>query len=86
MANIGYTQADIDTLRAAIATGATRVRFGAGPDSREVTYRDLAQMKEILGDMIKEVSPSQAGTMRNVGGYDSGLVGPTYFHGNGWCR
>jgi hypothetical protein len=54
---MSYTQDDVDTLKAAIATGATKVRFGSGPDSREVTYRTLDQMRSILADMVAEVSP-----------------------------
>jgi hypothetical protein len=54
---MAYTQNDIDELKAAIATGALRVRFGSGPDSREVTYRSLDQMRSILADMQAEVSP-----------------------------
>jgi len=55
---MAYTQDDIDALKAAIATGAQKVTFGSGPDSRTVEYRSLDQMRSILGDMIAEVSPS----------------------------
>ena len=69
---MAYSQADIEKLRAAIATGAKRVRFGSGPDSREVEYRDLSEMKQVLADMLTE----NAGTRepnRIVGAYHSGL-------------
>jgi hypothetical protein len=55
---MAYTQDDIDTLKAAIATGAQEVTFGSGPDSRKVVYRSLDQMRSILGEMVAEVSPS----------------------------
>ena len=52
---MAYTQSDIDALKRAIATGASKVRFA---DGREVTYRSLEQMKETLRDMEAEVSPT----------------------------
>ncbi|WP_316196980.1 phage head-tail joining protein [Bradyrhizobium sp. SZCCHNS3053] len=57
---MAYTQDDIDALKAAIATGARRVKFGSGPDSREVEYRSRAEMIATLDDLVKEVSPSAA--------------------------
>lgn len=55
---MAYTQEDIDALKAAIATGATEVTFGSGPDRRTVIYRSLAEMRSILGDMLGEVAPA----------------------------
>jgi hypothetical protein len=55
---MAYTQDDIDALKAAIATGAQKVTFGSGPDSRTVEYRSLDQMRSILADMMAEVAPS----------------------------
>ena len=49
-----YTQADLDTIDAAIATGAKRVRFGSGPDAQEVEYRSLAEMRSAR-DMVAGV-------------------------------
>ncbi len=80
---MAWTQSDIDTLKAAIATGATLVRFGAGPDSREVRYRSLAEMNELLSKMEAEVNPAKAGSMRTVGAYASGLADNG---GGGWWR
>lgn len=57
---MAYTQDDIDALKAALASGARRVKFGSGPDSREVEYFDREKMVAQLDDMIKEVSPSTA--------------------------
>jgi hypothetical protein len=52
---MAYTQNDIDTLKAAIATGARRVKFGSGPDAHEVEYRSLADMQAVLAEMTIEV-------------------------------
>lgn len=54
---MAYTLDDIDTLRAAIATGARRVKFGSGPDAREVEYRTLSEMQAVLAQMVAEVTP-----------------------------
>lgn len=56
---MAYTQNDIDTLKAAIATGALEVEFGAGPDKRRVKYRSLADMRATLADMMADVSPAR---------------------------
>lgn len=50
-----YSQADIDTLRRAIATGARKVSYGFGSGKREVEYRSLDEMRRILADMEAEV-------------------------------
>lgn len=57
---MAYSQTDIDTLKAAIATGALECEFGAGPDKRRVRYRSLADMKQTLADMQAEVAPTSA--------------------------
>lgn len=51
-----FSQADIDQLKAAIASGALSVRYA---DNRQVQYRSLAEMREILRMMQDEV---RAGT------------------------
>jgi hypothetical protein len=53
---VAYTQSDIDTLRAAIATGALEVTFGAGPDQRTVRWRTLAEMRSVLAEMETAVN------------------------------
>ncbi|MGC2781687.1 MAG: hypothetical protein WA418_39225 [Bradyrhizobium sp.] len=60
---MAYTQDDIDTLKAALATGTRRVKFQSGSDSREVEYQSRADMIAQLEDMIQEVSPSLAAPM-----------------------
>lgn len=49
---MSYTQAQIDALEAAIATGALTVEYG----DKKVTYRSLNEMKEILSDMQNSVA------------------------------
>ncbi|NEW96635.1 hypothetical protein [Rhodopseudomonas sp. BR0G17] len=57
---MAYTQDDIDTLKAALATGARIVEFGSGADRRKVEYFSRADMLAQLDDMVKEVSPNSA--------------------------
>ena len=54
---MAFTQDDIDRLKAAIGTGASRVRYA---DNREVQYRSLAEMLSTLSMMEKDVSPNSA--------------------------
>lgn len=54
---MAFTQAHINALKAAIATGARRVRY---PDGKEVEYRTLDEMQKTLLLMTNEVSPSTA--------------------------
>lgn len=56
-----FTQADIDDLKKAIATGAMRVRYA---DGREVQYRTLAEMRETLVIMQADVVPTFGGSSR----------------------
>lgn len=53
---MAWTQADIDTLKAAMATGALEVEFGAGPDRRVARYRNLADMRSLLAQMEAKVN------------------------------
>lgn len=48
---MAYSESDIASLKAAIATGALEVEFGAGPDRRKVRYRSLAEMQQTLAIM-----------------------------------
>lgn len=54
---MALTQDDIETLKKAIASGALKVRYA---DGREVTYRSLKEMKEILEMVEAEVSAKPA--------------------------
>lgn len=54
MADPIWTQADIDALKAAVATGVQSVTY-AGPPSRTVTYQSLAEMRKLLAEMVASV-------------------------------
>jgi hypothetical protein len=55
-----WTQADIDTLKVAVASGVLVVRYD-GPPARMVTYHNLAEMRSLLAEMVREVATA-AGT------------------------
>jgi len=48
---VGYTTAQRAALVAAIASGTLTVSYG----DKSVTYRSLAEMRKILGDMNNEI-------------------------------
>lgn len=50
-----WTQADIDTLRAAIATGVLSVSY-AGPPQRSITYQSTSAMLQALALMERAVN------------------------------
>lgn len=50
---MAWTQTDVDALKAAIATGALKVRYA---DGREVTYRSLAEMERVLAALVAEAT------------------------------
>lgn len=61
---IGYTQSQVDDLRIAIVAFATSgvltVKY-SGPPAREMTYRNLEEMKALLVEMIADIAEA-AGT------------------------
>ena len=50
-----WTQADVDTLKAAIASGVLSVSY-AGPPARSMTYQSLDAMRAALAEMIRDVN------------------------------
>ena len=58
---MSWTQTDIDALKAALGTGALKVRYA---DGREVTYRTLDEMERLLTRMTAAVSPAAGGWKR----------------------
>lgn len=56
---MAWTQTDADKLKAAIATGALRVRYA----DRDVTYRSLDEMRQTLALIQGEVD-ADAGVKR----------------------
>jgi hypothetical protein len=55
-----WTQADLDTLKAAVASGILTVTY-SGPPSRTITYQNLDAMRRLLGEMNAELA-NAAGT------------------------
>lgn len=49
-----WTDADIETLKAAIASGVLSVSY-AGPPQRSVTYQNLSEMRKLLAEMVRDV-------------------------------
>lgn len=57
---VGYTQADVDTLRAACASGILTVNY-SGPPARSITYQSTEAMLIVLGRAVAELA-NAAGT------------------------
>lgn len=57
---MAWTQTDIDKLKAAIAQGATKVKFA----DREVSYRSLDEMRETLAMLQREVDAAAGVVVR----------------------
>lgn len=69
---MAYTQQQVTDLKAALASGALRVRFA---DGRETTFRSLKEMKEIIADAESEIAAGN-GTppiRRSLARYSSGF-------------
>ena len=52
---MGWTQADVDALKAAAASGILTVRYD-GPPSRQITYQSLRDMQRQIALMEQEVA------------------------------
>ena len=67
-----YTTDDLTTIREAIVTGASKVRFA---DGRETTFRSLTELREIEQTIVEELAgkPRTLRDDRMVSGYSSGL-------------
>lgn len=63
---MAFSQSDIDKLKAAIGTGALRVRYA---DGRDVTFRSLAEMRETLRMMQDDVTSGGTGSRSFVAGF-----------------
>jgi hypothetical protein len=55
---MAYTQSQLDTLEAAIASGVLTVHYG----DRTVTYHSLAEMRALRGEMKKEIAAAAGGS------------------------
>ncbi len=49
-----WTQADVDALKAAVASGILTVTYD-GPPRRSVTYQGLTEMRALLASMQQDV-------------------------------
>ncbi|OYD80948.1 phage head-tail joining protein [Azospirillum brasilense] len=58
---MAWTQDDVDTLKAAIATGAQDVQYS---DGSRTTYRSLKDMRDTLAMMQSEVDAAAQPTRR----------------------
>lgn len=70
---MAWTQADIDKLKAAMASGVLTVRTG----EHSVTYQDAASMMKQLQRMQDEVDATTGGktvSRRSVASYSNGLT------------
>lgn len=63
---MAFTTADVDALKDAIATGALEVRYA---DGRQVKYRSLGEMRQILQMMNAEANPSSTSCRTSVAGF-----------------
>lgn len=52
---VGWVQADIDTLRSALASGVLTVTYD-GPPKRSITYQSRADMQSVLAQAVAEVN------------------------------
>jgi hypothetical protein len=58
-----WTQADVDRLKAVIASGAKSVRYD-GPPGRSFEAQDMDQMRSLLAEMVADVN-NEAGTRQS---------------------
>lgn len=63
---MAYTQQNLDDLRAAIREGVLRIR---SIDGQEVTYRSLAEMRQIEAAMVADIETAQPRIKRTVYSY-----------------
>lgn len=61
---MAYSQAQLDAIKAAYASGVTRVSY----DGKTTEYRSLAEMREIIATIEADLA-TQAGRKRPVAGF-----------------
>ena len=66
---MAFTIEQYNTLTEAIASGSLSVKYA----DKEVTYRSLKEMKEILGMMRTDVFPSSTQSRRKYAEHSKGL-------------
>lgn len=55
-----WSQADIDALKSAVASGVLTVQYD-GPPRRSITYQSLDSMRSLLASMQQDVARSNGG-------------------------
>lgn len=62
---ITYTQADLDSVKEALLTGATRVRIG----DREIEYRSQKDLKALMAEISSYINgqPTSTTSPNNIG-------------------
>lgn len=65
---MGYTIAQYETLKKAIANGVQSVTYG----DKTVNYRSIAEMKDVLRMMEKELFPERVPRRRRLASIDRG--------------
>lgn len=67
-----WTQAQIDELKAAIASGVLTVSY-SGPPARSVTYQSLKEMRELLAAMLEDSARAAGGRSYVLAGTRKGV-------------
>jgi len=62
-----WTQADVDALSAAIATGVLTVKY-EGPPAREQTFQSIDAMRRLLAEMVRQVQQPTAFRLASFSG------------------
>lgn len=62
-----YTQADLDALRSAYASGVLQVEYAG----KKTVFRSLAEMAQIIATVTADVSPSTVPSRVSVAEYNS---------------
>lgn len=60
-----WSQSDVDTLKAAIASGTLTVSY-SGPPARSQTYQNITEMKKILAQIVAEANAATRTRVRYV--------------------
>jgi len=67
-----WTQADVDALKVAVASGVLTVTYD-GPPRRSITYQSLEAMRDLLSAMVQDVAASAGSAGYKLMGTRKGL-------------
>lgn len=67
-----WTQADVDALKVAVASGVLSVRYD-GPPARTITYHSLTEMRALLASMQQDVARAGGGSSYRLATTRKGL-------------